>query len=351
MDALGLPPADRRPLLRHRPAGRQLVRRPLRAAQDRGVRVCARRARRPARLERLQLPLRRHAAREPVRRVPDDGAGRGLGRADVHAALDRASRCPRTAASGPRRSTGPASAWSSTARCRSSGRSREVAERAARARTSVRDSGRARRLRRSRRAALGPRRAAPRSPSRAAPRRPTAVAPAASGSSSRPRARSRASSSTSTAGAQTCPSTGIRRGSSTCWRAAAPSSSPSTRTASTTPSWSRPTTCAKTSGSASGRSATSTCRSSRRDSRSAPAWRSCTRRAPSAWSVPAPRAVYSIFPVDPLAIDPSLDVSGLRRHSHPAARRRPRRGRRPRAAATRSGRCSRPCRRARRSTA
>jgi hypothetical protein len=29
------------------------------------------------------------------------------------------------------------------------------------------------------------------------------------------------------------------------------------------------------------------------------------------WSVPAPRTVYSIFPVDPLAIDPSLDVSGL----------------------------------------
>ncbi len=31
-----------------------------------------------------------------------------------------------------------------------------------------------------------------------------------------------------------------------------------------------------------------------------------------AWSVPAPRAVYSIFPVDPLAIDPSLVVSGVR---------------------------------------
>jgi acetyl esterase/lipase len=29
------------------------------------------------------------------------------------------------------------------------------------------------------------------------------------------------------------------------------------------------------------------------------------------WSVPAPRAVYSIFPVDPLQIDPSLDVSGI----------------------------------------
>jgi acetyl esterase/lipase len=29
------------------------------------------------------------------------------------------------------------------------------------------------------------------------------------------------------------------------------------------------------------------------------------------WSVPRPRAVYSIFPVDPLLIDPSLDVSGL----------------------------------------
>jgi acetyl esterase/lipase len=29
------------------------------------------------------------------------------------------------------------------------------------------------------------------------------------------------------------------------------------------------------------------------------------------WSVPAPRAVYSIFPVDPLAIDPALDVSNL----------------------------------------
>ena len=30
-----------------------------------------------------------------------------------------------------------------------------------------------------------------------------------------------------------------------------------------------------------------------------------------AWSVPPPRTIYSIFPVDPLAIDPSLDVSGL----------------------------------------
>jgi hypothetical protein len=29
------------------------------------------------------------------------------------------------------------------------------------------------------------------------------------------------------------------------------------------------------------------------------------------WSVPAPRAVYSIFPVDPLLIDPGLDVSKL----------------------------------------
>jgi hypothetical protein len=29
------------------------------------------------------------------------------------------------------------------------------------------------------------------------------------------------------------------------------------------------------------------------------------------WSVPAPRAVYSIFPVDPLLIDPSLDVSKI----------------------------------------
>jgi acetyl esterase/lipase len=29
------------------------------------------------------------------------------------------------------------------------------------------------------------------------------------------------------------------------------------------------------------------------------------------WSVPAPRAVYSIFPVDPLQIDPGLDVSGV----------------------------------------
>jgi len=30
------------------------------------------------------------------------------------------------------------------------------------------------------------------------------------------------------------------------------------------------------------------------------------------WSVPAPRAVYSIFPVDPLLIDPGLDVSNIR---------------------------------------
>jgi acetyl esterase/lipase len=29
------------------------------------------------------------------------------------------------------------------------------------------------------------------------------------------------------------------------------------------------------------------------------------------WSVPAPRAVYSVFPVDPLLIDPDLDVSGI----------------------------------------
>jgi pimeloyl-ACP methyl ester carboxylesterase len=29
------------------------------------------------------------------------------------------------------------------------------------------------------------------------------------------------------------------------------------------------------------------------------------------WSVPAPRTVYSIFPVDPILIDPSLDVSKL----------------------------------------
>jgi acetyl esterase/lipase len=29
------------------------------------------------------------------------------------------------------------------------------------------------------------------------------------------------------------------------------------------------------------------------------------------WSVPAPRAVYSIFPVDPLLIDPSLDLSTI----------------------------------------
>lgn len=30
------------------------------------------------------------------------------------------------------------------------------------------------------------------------------------------------------------------------------------------------------------------------------------------WSVPAPRAVYSIFPVDPVLIDPGLDVSKIR---------------------------------------
>jgi hypothetical protein len=29
------------------------------------------------------------------------------------------------------------------------------------------------------------------------------------------------------------------------------------------------------------------------------------------WSIPAPRAVYSVFPVDPVLIDPNLDVSGL----------------------------------------
>lgn len=29
------------------------------------------------------------------------------------------------------------------------------------------------------------------------------------------------------------------------------------------------------------------------------------------WSVPAPRAVFSVFPVDPVVIDPALDISGL----------------------------------------
>jgi acetyl esterase/lipase len=29
------------------------------------------------------------------------------------------------------------------------------------------------------------------------------------------------------------------------------------------------------------------------------------------WSIPPPRAVYSVFPVDPVLIDPNLDVSGL----------------------------------------
>jgi acetyl esterase/lipase len=33
--------------------------------------------------------------------------------------------------------------------------------------------------------------------------------------------------------------------------------------------------------------------------------------AADAWDVPKPQAVYSIFPVDPLQIDPALDLSGL----------------------------------------
>jgi hypothetical protein len=79
-----------------------------------------------------------------------------------------------------------------------------------------------------------------------------------------------------------------------------------------TPSWSPLTICAQASGSASEHSANATCRSLRPASPSARAWRSCTRNGPRSGQIPAPRAVYSIFPVDPLLIDPNLDVSGLR---------------------------------------
>ena len=49
----------------------------------------ARRAGGAARVERLQLPLRRHAPVDAVRRVPDDVAGGRRGGADVQAAPPR----------------------------------------------------------------------------------------------------------------------------------------------------------------------------------------------------------------------------------------------------------------------
>ena len=89
VDPVRVPDAAGDGLRRHPAARRRLVRRDHRTDQDLGPGRRVRCAGRPARLERVLLPLRHHPDQQPVRRVLDDGARGRRGGADVPAAAAR----------------------------------------------------------------------------------------------------------------------------------------------------------------------------------------------------------------------------------------------------------------------
>src|SRR5664279_2664699 len=78
--------AARDGVCRHHPAGRGMVRRYHRAAEDLSARRRPWRSARAPRLECLLVPLRHHTPQQPLCRVPHDGARGRRGRAYVHSA-------------------------------------------------------------------------------------------------------------------------------------------------------------------------------------------------------------------------------------------------------------------------